>query len=91
MASGLEQTRRNSAILGCLTLSSIFASFPRKICLPFRPSAKSGSDRWKRGSDRTGVFAFSAEELFWEKLFLIMTQVARIRNQSSHNRSLTYD
>ena len=27
MASRLEQTRRNSAILGCLTLSSIFASF----------------------------------------------------------------
>ena len=27
MASGIEQTRRNSAILGCLTLSSIFASF----------------------------------------------------------------
>ena len=29
------------------------------------------------GSDRTGIFSFSAEELFWEKLFLIMTQVAR--------------
>ena len=27
MTSGLEQTHRNSAILGCLTLSSIFASF----------------------------------------------------------------
>ena len=29
MASGLEQTRRNSAILGCLTLSSIFTSFSK--------------------------------------------------------------
>ena len=29
------------------------------------------------GSDRTGIFSFSAEELFSEKLFLIMTQVAR--------------
>ena len=34
MASGLEQTRRNSAILGCLTLSSIFASFPSSWNLP---------------------------------------------------------
>ena len=29
------------------------------------------------GSDLTGILAFGAEELFWEKLFLIMTQVAR--------------
>ena len=32
------------------------------------------------GLDRIGldcIFAFGAEELFWEKLFLIMTQVAR--------------
>ena len=30
---------------------------------------------WMR-SNRTGIFAFAAEELFWEKLFLIMTQMA---------------
>ena len=95
MVSGLEQTRRNSAILGCLTLSRIVASFyfhVLEICLPFRPSTKPGSgcldlgsdcgsDRTpdRIGSDRTGIFAFSAEELFWEKLFLILTQVARNR------------
>ena len=33
---------------------------------------------WDPGSDRTGIFAFGAEELFWEKQFLLMTQVARI-------------
>ena len=29
------------------------------------------------GSDRTGIFASGAEELFWEKLLLVVTQVAR--------------
>ena len=62
------------------------------ICRPFmiRPSTTTGSDGLDRdldcgsnwtpdwiGSDRTGIFAFSAEELFWEKLFFNMTQVAR--------------
>ena len=30
---------------------------------------------WIR-SNQTGIFAFGVEELFWEKLFLIMTQMA---------------
>ena len=62
------------------------------ICRPFmiRPSTTTGSDGLDRdldcgsnwtpdwiGSDRTGIFAFSAEELFWEKLFFNMTQVVR--------------
>ena len=90
MASGLEQTRRNSAILGCLTLSSIFASFSTFLQFAGPSGRQQQPDRmawmaiWtvdrigpRIGSDRIGIFAFSAEELFWEKLFLNMTQVAR--------------
>ena len=44
MASDLEQTRRNSAILGCLTLSSIFASFSTFLKFAFRFTKKSSYD-----------------------------------------------
>ena len=77
MASGLEQTRRNSAILGCLTLSSIFASFSTFLQFAGPSGRQQQPDQmawiaiWTVdrtpdwiGSDRTGIFAFSAEELF---------------------------
>ena len=41
------------------------------------------------GLDQTGIFAFGAEELFWEKLFLEWHGWLGISNPSSHNRSLT--
>ena len=79
-ASGLEQTRRNFRVPYPFKHFR-FLFHVLEICRSFRLSTTSGSDGLDResdcGSDRTGIFAFSAEELFWEKLFLIMTQVAQ--------------
>ena len=80
MASGLEQTHRNFRVPYPFKHFR-FLFHVLEIFRSFRPSTTWGSGGLDResdcGSDRTGIFAFSAEELFWEKLFLIMTQVAR--------------
>ena len=51
----------------------------RKNIFWWREGRQQNEDRigLRIGSDRTGIFAFGTEEVFWEKPFLIMTQVAR--------------
>ena len=81
MASGLEQTRRNSAILGCLDLSSIFASFFTFLKFAFPAGRQPNQDQvasiWDRtadwiglriGSDRIGlVFSLLLQKNYFEK------------------------
>ena len=59
MASGLEQTRRNSAILGCLDLSSIFASFFTFLKFAFPAGRQPNQDQvasiWDRTADWIGL------------------------------------
>ena len=61
MASGLEQTRRNSAILGCLNLSSISPSFSTFLKFAFptpagrQPNQDQVASIWDRTTDWIGL------------------------------------